>query len=182
MIAAASSPIELNHDREAYYDRYRRAMARRYKSFDPLNMEVIFNLVQTFACGEAHLAAQVHSHGLTLASLNVMSILSQNEPDGCPLNTVSDLLLVSRANVTGLVDGLVRKGFVRRREDPADRRITRARITPKGRAWLESYLPKHYRGITELLSGLSRGEKQTLARLLSKLRHSSCAHPRGGAR
>jgi DNA-binding MarR family transcriptional regulator len=37
---------------------------------------------------------------------------------------------VSLGSVTGLIDGLVQRGLVRREEDPADRRQKLARLTP----------------------------------------------------
>lgn len=42
------------------------------------------------------------------------------------------MMLVSRANITGLVDRLERDGLVYREADPRDRRSLRAKITAQG--------------------------------------------------
>jgi DNA-binding MarR family transcriptional regulator len=46
------------------------------------------------------------------------------------MGQLAQALGVSLGSVTGLVDGLVQRGLVRREEDPADRRQKLARLTP----------------------------------------------------
>src|SRR4051812_20249691 len=101
--ASRDLPIE----REAYYARARLALAKRYKTFDPLGMEMLFNLVWTYHGCAAQMGTRLAEHGMTLAGLNVLGILMMHGAGGCPLNILSGLLLVSRANITGLIDNLV---------------------------------------------------------------------------
>src|SRR5262249_51771822 len=91
---------------------------------------------------------------------------------GCPLHELSELLLVSRANITGLVDSLEQRGLVSRIPDENDRRVRLASITPAGKQLLEEYLPDHYKMIRRLCSGLSDEEKAALSDLLTKLRRN----------
>jgi DNA-binding MarR family transcriptional regulator len=63
-------------------------------------------------------------------------------------------LIVTRATVTGLVDSLERRGFVRRLPNPADRRSLRVEITPRGLAVLQ-----------ELRTLVHRHEKAWMSRL-----------------
>src|SRR4030088_2504309 len=46
------------------------------------------------------------------------------------MGQLAEALNVSLGSVTGLVDGLVQRGLVRREEDPADRRQKLAHLTP----------------------------------------------------
>jgi DNA-binding MarR family transcriptional regulator len=46
------------------------------------------------------------------------------------MGQLAHALGVSLGSVTGLIDGLVQRGLVRREEDPADRRQKLARLTP----------------------------------------------------
>jgi len=46
------------------------------------------------------------------------------------MGQLAQALGVSLGSVTGLIDGLVQRGLVRREEDPADRRQKLARLTP----------------------------------------------------
>ena len=164
--------------REDYYRAYRAQSARRYREFDPQSMEVLFDLIQTYTMAEACVMNRLHTYGMTLPGMNILSILRQQAPAGCPLHALSQLLLVTRANITGVVDSLVRKGFVTRQDHATDRRVVLAKITREGEKWLDHYLPAHYAMIRQMLSGLNRREKSTLAGLLTKLRHTSCRHPR----
>jgi DNA-binding MarR family transcriptional regulator len=169
--------MTLEKERDVYYTRARQEFAKRHKGFDPISMELLFNLVQTFSSCAAHLSTRASDYDMTLPGLNILCILSLESEKGIPLNLLSRLLLVSRANITGLVDSLVRKGFLKREDHAQDRRIILAKITKQGESWLNHYLPGHYARIRELLAGLTTAEKRTLTKLLHKLRSTSCPHP-----
>jgi DNA-binding MarR family transcriptional regulator len=62
--------------------------------------------------------------GLVLGQLRDHGALSPSE--------LGDRLIVTRATVTGLIDSLERRGFVRRTPNPADRRSLLVEITPSG--------------------------------------------------
>ena len=49
-------------------------------------------------------------------------------------------MLVSRANITGLVDSLFRKGLVERINDPHDRRVNMIKILPKGEKLVRGFI------------------------------------------
>ena len=48
------------------------------------------------------------------------------------LSEIGDYLVVTRPNITGLIDGLVRDNFVERIDHPDDRRMVIARLTDFG--------------------------------------------------
>jgi len=171
-------PAHCGQDREEFYEGLRAKYAKRYKGFDVLATEAGYNLVQTWALGDARLSAKAQERRMTLPGINVLCILREYEQAGCPLNILSRMLLVSRANVTGLVDSLVRHKYVTRHDFAGDRRVILAKITKSGETFLDHYLPIHYQEVGHLFSGLSAGEKQTLIKLLTKIRRSSCRHPR----
>jgi DNA-binding MarR family transcriptional regulator len=87
------------------------------------------------------------------------------------LNVLSQLLVVSQANITGVTDSLVRKGLVTRTEHPQDRRVILARITKKGQERLASFMPTYHRLTREIAAPLTRDEKETLIRILTKVRN-----------
>ena len=118
----------------------------------------------------------LQTYGLTLSGLNVLAILRMHK-EGAPLNRLSHLLLVSRANITGVIDSLVRKGLVATSGHATDRRVRLARITPKGETFLNRYYPPHYVEISRIFKGLNTVEKKQIIGLLSKLRHYVMALP-----
>ena len=87
------------------------------------------------------------------------------------MHELGELLLVSRANVTGLIDYLARRKFVERAEDERDRRVRLVRLTKAGKKFLESILPAHYSRVREMFKGISNRDKAALSELLMKLRH-----------
>ncbi len=68
---------------------------------------------------------------LTLAQFNLLAVLL-GEPGGLPQNRIGERLVVSRANVTGLVRRLKARGLVRVLGDEDDARIKRIQATPEG--------------------------------------------------
>jgi len=168
---ASSSPAETLARREAFYADMRKECAKRIKGLDPLAAETCFNIVQTYHLGEALMAGRAKGAGLTLPGLNVLIILHQHNADGCALNELSDLLIVSRANITGLIDNLSRKGLVIREEHPQDRRVVLARITPKGESLLGGYMPAHFGTMSEMAASLTRNDRHDLIRILTKMRY-----------
>jgi len=160
----------LQSKRDMYYAQARLTYAKRYKTFNTLSMETLFNLHQTYNRCAAKLSASLVDENMTFAGFNMLTILLMHGADGCPLNRLSGLLLVSQANITGILDGLVRRGFAVREDDPKDRRVIRAKISKRGEAWLDHFLPAHFRRANDLFSGLSPAEKKTLVKLLGKIR------------
>ncbi len=86
-------------------------------------------------------------HGLTAAQYNVLNVLV-GRPDGMSQRELGDLLVVDRSNVTGLLDRMEKAGWVRRADDPADRRVYRVTVTASGRA-LWARIEPRYREVVD---------------------------------
>lgn len=76
---------------------------------------------------------------------------------------------VTRATVTGLLDGLEREALVERRSDAADRRALRVQLTARGRALAQTAVAEHGRWIAGVFGGLSPAEREQLESLLGKV-------------
>lgn len=159
-------------DLETYYQKRARLHGQRHREFHWPSMELLFNLAYTYDVIESRLARRLGGHGLSLSAFNVLMILSRSGAEGCALFELSRLLVVSRANITGLVDSLVEKGLVERCEDQRDRRVRIARITGEGEKLLEEILPGYYRMVREMLCGINREENRVLNNLLTRARKS----------
>ena len=96
-----------------------------------------------------------------LEALYHLGELSQRE--------VGAKILKTAGNVTTVVDNLVKKGFVRRRREPPDRRIVFVDLTDRGRALIEGFFPSRAATIRETMSVLSASEQEELQRLCKKL-------------
>ena len=109
-------------------------------------------------------------HGLTGAQYNVLNILAA-KPEGISQRELGDVLVVDRSNVTGLLDRLGEAGWVRRADDPADRRadrvvLYRARGGGSGARVLRLYLEV----VAQITRGLSAAQIQSSLETLRHLR------------
>jgi DNA-binding MarR family transcriptional regulator len=105
----------------------------------------------------------------TLPRFDLMAQLARF-PDGLYMGELSQRLMVSGGNITGITDALERDGWVERITLPQDRRAKKVRLTEKGRVAFEQMAAVHKTWIEDLLSGLDAQEQQQLYTLLGKLK------------
>ena len=157
--------------RGEYYWSQVKKHGAKYPEFNWSSVEVLLNLVYTYDVVSAHMSHKVSPYGITKAGFSVLMILSRSESKACKQNEISQLLLVSRANITGLVDSLVQIGLVERTNDPHDRRVNIVKVLPKGEKLLKDLLPGYYKHVHEICAGFTADEKKILNELLTRLRN-----------
>lgn len=134
-----------------------------------LDIMLVFNLLRTHAHLGTLIDAQFRGRELTAAQFNALLVLRAAQPAGLPMGEIGQRLVVTKSNVTGLVDRLEQQGLVRRVEQE-DRRVTVVRLTEAGRGLLDRITPDHATLLARLTGCLAPREKQTLISLLTKLR------------
>ena len=107
----------------------------------------------------------------TLPRFDLMAQLERN-PEGLRMTALSELLMVSCGNVTGVTDQLERDGSVVRILDPADRRVIIVSLTPAGLRKFRLMAKAHEQWIIELLAGVTDEDKRRLFPLLQRLKES----------
>ena len=107
----------------------------------------------------------------TLPRFDLMAQL-ERAADGLKMNALSQRLMVTGGNVTGITDQLESEGLVVRESDPADRRAYTVKLTPAGRRTFARMAAAHEQWVIELFGGLYAGEKEQVYRLLAKLKVS----------
>lgn len=146
--------------------------AQRYPALDPdaltasLTLLCVGNMLEEAYC--AHFAR----HGLSHGRFRVLVMLLREYEAG--IETVTPALLadkvgVTRATMTGLLDGLVADGLVARSEHAQDRRQKQIVLTNKGRRLVDRMMPDHCARVTALMGGLKATEMRTLVQLLNKV-------------
>ena len=101
-------------------------------------------------------------HGLSEGRLHVLWALKSAPERQLPLGELADQLEVTPRNVTGLIDHLERDGLVERIDDPADRRLTYARMTMAGAKRLEGMREQGLEWQVKIAAGLSTEELDLL--------------------
>jgi DNA-binding MarR family transcriptional regulator len=113
-------------------------------------------------------------YDITLPRFDVMAALDRH-PEGMTMSQLSQALLVSNGNVTGVVQVLVRDRYVSLTPSPTDGRSSVARLTQLGRECFAGLAEAHHEWIDAMLAGLSRDERGQLHQLLGALKDSLAA-------
>lgn len=109
---------------------------------------------------------------ITLPRFDLMAQLDK-APAGMKLGELSQRLMVSNGNVTGLVDRLLTQGLIDRQAAPNDRRAQLVKLTAEGRRTFRTMASAHEEWIAEIFADLSPEEIKTLMRLLGKIKSST---------
>lgn len=113
---------------------------------------------------------------VTIAQFEVLAQLYRIQT-GLAMKELSERLMVSKGNVTGLIDRLQRAGLIVRHRDPTDGRAQLVRLTAKGRRLFNTMRPFHNQWFRAMMGGLSRRDMKQLHDLLETLKAnliSSC--------
>jgi DNA-binding MarR family transcriptional regulator len=114
----------------------------------------------------------------TLPRFDLLSQLYRT-PEGMTMGELSNRLMVTNGNVTGLIARLAGEGLVERLQDSGDRRIQRVRLTPKGRQMFGTMAPVNQAWVSAVMADLTEDEMRQLHGLLGKLKASVSASPNG---
>ncbi|WP_431047737.1 MarR family winged helix-turn-helix transcriptional regulator [Roseateles sp. L2-2] len=107
--------------------------------------------------------------GTTLPRFDLLAQLERS-PDGLTMRELSQRLMVTGGNVTGITDQLEAEGHVVREPHPSDRRSVTVRLTPAGRRQFKRMAATHEGWIVELLAGWPPEQKTQVYELLAGLK------------
>ena len=131
-------------------------------------IRLCFQVLSLAAAIDRDCAGQLAPHGLSEGRF-VLLFLLDAAPDGLAPNVLAEQAGVTRATVTGLLDGLERTGLIERHADLLDRRSLRIRLTADGQRMATQLVDQHGRWIASLFGHLSEAERTELTRLLDKV-------------
>jgi MarR family 2-MHQ and catechol resistance regulon transcriptional repressor len=104
---------------------------------------------------------------VTSSQLMLMFLLSQSEK--MTMGQLAEMLDLTPRAITGIVDGLNKKKYVLKNQDPEDHRIFWILLSPQGKTFLKSARPDIATKLGDLLGVLTRKEQVELVRLIEKL-------------
>jgi MarR family 2-MHQ and catechol resistance regulon transcriptional repressor len=158
--------------REKLYEDVLEQVTLGKASFESAALAGALNLALTYDVQQSFLWKPLNALGLVRSSFNLMAILRFAYQDGLQLSEIGELLITSRANITGLVDHLESKGLVKRTVASHDRRVRVAKLTKKGETLIDDIMPAHSARTVALFSHFTVDEMQQLTSLLKKIRQS----------
>ena len=106
---------------------------------------------------------------LSSSQYNILRILRGSHPTALPCGEIGDRTIAHDPDVTRLVDGLSKRGLVRRTRSQADRRVVEVEITDKGLDLLRTLDPHVNRMPGALLGHISQARLRQLTSLINEV-------------
>jgi len=117
---------------------------------------------------------------VTLPRFDLLAQLDR-APYGMALGELSQRMMVSNGNITGLVDRLVEQRLIRRKPSPTDRRVQIVSLTAGGRRFFRTMARANAEWVGEIFADLNKGDIEMLMPLLAKCKASARKAVRNGA-
>ncbi len=133
---------------------------------------VVYSVARTASLLASELSTVYQRFGLTPPSFNLLMLLKHGkDPSTFSQQALGRRLAVTASNMTGLIDRLEKRGFVRRTSGN-DRRSKLLRITPQGATLLRQVWPSHVEAVERLTKGLDERAARTLLSVATHLRRN----------
>jgi len=142
---------------------------KRYVSDLTVNEKVLMALVRAAENFKRTHTSIFRRYGLSFPQYNVLRVLDASRNGRNKISEVSRIMLVPGANMTGIAKRLERDGFLLRKSDPRDERVTLLEITSKGKRTLKDIKKEKDHSIDKLLSPFSEKDKTDLLNRVKQL-------------
>lgn len=138
-----------------------------------LEQAVAWRITRAARLLRLHLAGVLRPHGVTPEQYFLLYRLREVEgaqgPGGCTQGELVDRTLDDRPNVSRLLAGMERAGWIERRPDPDDRRAKRVHLTAAGSALSDTLLALAVSERQRLFGGLDAHQSRVLDECLTHL-------------
>ena len=143
---------------------------RERPDLDLGTMGTTLRLNMVVAIGKQLLEATVADLGISLGEFDVLAALRRNGHDAELTPTVlAKVAMLSPSGMTNRLDRLEEAGYLTRRPDPDDRRVSLVSLTPKGRKLADQAIAAIAAAENEAFGTLSTAELDRLDRTLDRL-------------
>jgi DNA-binding MarR family transcriptional regulator len=109
---------------------------------------------------------------ITLPRFDLLAQLDRT-PNGMTLGELSQRMMVSNGNITGLVDRLATQGLIRRVPSPTDRRVQIVSLTAEGRKFFRAMARENAEWVGQIFADLTPSDIDALMPLLAKTKASA---------
>ncbi|QGZ33599.1 MarR family winged helix-turn-helix transcriptional regulator [Stappia indica] len=132
------------------------------------NIRACFELLALTGAIDRDCAVRLARHRLSEGKF-VLLFLLHDKPDGLSPHELAEHAGVTRATITGLLDGLERDGFIVRRSGLDDRRKIAVSLTRLGRETARDLFTEHADWVASLFQGFTDDDRKTLNALLQRI-------------
>ncbi|MBN2453189.1 MAG: MarR family transcriptional regulator [Candidatus Omnitrophica bacterium] len=115
-----------------------------------------------------HQAAVFYKMDVTMPQFFVMEHISRC--GDCRMGELAKFINVTTAAMTGLIDRVVRDGYVSRFSDPKDRRIVKVKLTPKGAKVVGEAMKHRREAAIRMFSMISQEDREQYLKILTRIK------------
>jgi MarR family 2-MHQ and catechol resistance regulon transcriptional repressor len=133
-----------------------------YKSDLSTDEKVLMAIVRAAEIFRRNHSGIFRNYGLSFPQYNVLRVLEASRNGRNKISDVSRIMLVPGANITGIAKRLEKDGFIIKKSDAADERVTILEITPKGKRTLKNIVKEKDERLELMLKSLSDNQKREL--------------------
>lgn len=132
------------------------------------NIRACFELLALTGAIDRDCAVRLARHRLSEGKF-VLLFLLHDKPEGLSPHELAERAGVTRATITGLLDGLERDGFIARRSGLDDRRKISVSLTQPGRETARDLFTEHADWVASLFHGFTDDDRKVLNALLQRI-------------
>ncbi|MCX7965828.1 MAG: MarR family transcriptional regulator [Syntrophorhabdaceae bacterium] len=111
----------------------------------------------------------LRKYDISFPQYNVLRVLDASKDGRCKIKDICRVMLVPNANITGISKRLEKNGFILRKSDPNDERVTILEITEKGKETLASIEKSRDENMHAMLNGFTDEEKRIFLNNVKRL-------------
>ncbi len=132
-----------------------------------LDRHPFFWLTQVIGARDRELAQGLRDYGLRVPEWRVLAALYARRL--CTMSDLAELATIDRTTLTRTIDRMAEAGWLERRADEADMRVTRLALTAAGRRTFDRIWHEVEKLNALALEGLSKAEIQQLQSILARM-------------
>ena len=138
-------------------------------TFELEDIALLFSISAFTATSSVEIEKQLQRYGLSQGRFMLLLCLNVVSERTWTPATLAAAAAVSRATITGLLDGLEQDTWIARTPNPNDKRSTQITLTDTGASRLEGIIPDYYGRIGDAFSDLTALEKELTGKLMRKV-------------
>lgn len=138
------------------------------KTLDGSALWVLLAIYRAFAVLDRDQSQELAEIGLTPLQFNILTTMHRTRQP-VTMGALATMLVVRPTNLSGNINALVERGFVRRELNVSDQRSLLAVITDEGEEFMAAHLPAHWRRLERLMSGIPHEQRLSLVGNLKDL-------------
>lgn len=140
--------------------------AERYPDADITAVSSFLHLLRVATDLSIALDTCLSKHGLLQGRWWVLILLMREDTHTATPSVLASKAGVTRATMTGLIDGLEQGGLVERVLTKSDRRSVLIHLTDAGQAKLDAVMPDYYQRLRLCMKGLNEAQRIELEQML----------------